>query len=197
MDGMEAKTELPTAALADARILLDTVHGSHLYGLAHPRSDVDRYVVVDRRPAGHRKARWVRHTVIGSNDVTVTDLSSFLSMCDAGVPQALEAMFAPRPQVDIIPYFRSGYRAGVWTTAETYRRTITSFIDGDSPKVRRHALRLAHNLTELMATGRFNPVLAPDVAARLTAQARTVETTMAALAVDCPVSIGPRGKESS
>ena len=171
------------------QILLDTVHGSHLYGLAHAGSDRDRYVVVARRPSDWVKARWAQQSIDGTQDVFTTDLASFLSMCDAGVPQALEAMFSAQATVDALPDFRRAYRAGVMTAGTTYRRTVKSFALAGDVKRRRHALRLAVNLSQLLATGRFSPTLDPTMVLRLTDAAVSMERTAAALDILCPVRI--------
>lgn len=138
--------------------LLETVHGSHLYRLAHEGSDVDTYRVID----GFRGARpnRVRHTVDreAGTDVTVVGLSTFMHLCEEGVPQALEAMFSPVAVVDRMAELRSAYRVG-WTTRRTYMRTAKNFINGDTEKKQRHACRLLLNLDVALRYGRFDPVL--------------------------------------
>ncbi|MDQ2737158.1 MAG: nucleotidyltransferase domain-containing protein, partial [Actinomycetota bacterium] len=147
-------TAVPTLS---ARVLLEVEHGSHLYGLSHPGSDRDRYIVLADRPAGARgKYRWATHRVHGADDVFTCDLHTFIDMAYNGVPQALEAMFAPAFETDEIAALRAGFRAGGGTVIGTYRRTIRNFAVGDF-KRQRHALRLALNLAELMRTGRFSP----------------------------------------
>jgi len=156
-----------------SRVLLDTVHGSRLYGLAHAGSDYDRYIVVSERPggkgAGNKPYRWANHDNAGSSDVVTVDLHTFLDMASKGVPQALEAMFAPAPDVDLIAPLRAGFRAVGPEVMGTYCRTIKSFALAGEPKRRRHALRLSRNLRELMHSGRFDPRLDVDTAALMTA----------------------------
>lgn len=138
--------------------LLETVHGSHLYGLDHYDSDLDTYRVIEnqRRTRKH----WVRHTVDkeAGTDVTVVDLSTFMHFCEQGVPQALEAMFSPVATVDVIADLRRSYRVGSAMRA-TYMRTAKNFALSGESKKRRHALRLLMNLYVAQRTGRFNPVL--------------------------------------
>lgn len=138
--------------------LLETVHGSHLYGLAHEGSDLDTYRVIERF-AGARLNR-VRHSVDkeAGTDVTIVGLSTFMHLCEEGVPQALEAMFSPAATIDELAELRAAYRVG-WTMGRTYMRTATNFINGDTEKKKRHAIRLLLNLNEAEVSGRFNPVL--------------------------------------
>lgn len=136
--------------------ILETVHGSRLYGLTHPGSDLDVYRVV---PSWNRARKHdVRQTVRDGVDTTVIGLSTFMHMCEQGVPQALEAMFSPVATVDRMAELREGYRVG-WMMRKTYMRTATNFINGDTEKKRRHACRLVLNLREAERTGRFNPML--------------------------------------
>lgn len=137
-------------------VLFKTQHGSHLYGLNHAGSDEDFYTVVDR-PRGARY-KWAKQTIVDGEDSVRVDLPTWLRWCDKGVPQALEAMFAPNPMVDKIPSLRAAYRAG-GEARSTYTRTIRNFVEADDFKRRRHAVRLGFNLRDLLKTGRFNPVM--------------------------------------
>ena len=139
-------------------VLFKTRHGSYLYGLNHADSDEDFYTVVNR-PRG-RRHKWAKQTIINGEDSMVLDLPTWLKLCDKGVPQALEAMFAPNPLVDNLAPLRNAYRAG-GPVRETYARTITNFVKDGEFKRRRHALRLSLNLRDLMRYGRFNPVVKP------------------------------------
>lgn len=145
---MSAPTTAPT-------LLVRAVTGSHLYGLAHAGSDLDFYEVYDRLP-GIRQAR---QTITGDLDVTRVGLSKFMAMADAGVPQALEVMFAPtdRCEVDVLADLRRAYRANVPEARATYARTIKNFAAATDAKRQRHARRLAANLTSLERWGRFDP----------------------------------------
>lgn len=139
-------------------VLLETVHGSHLYGLSHADSDLDTYRVV---PSWNRSRKNdARHKVDreAGVDLTVVGLSTFMRFCSEGVPQALEAMFSPVARVDEIRDLRRSYRVGN-TMRRTYMRTAKNFALSDEPKKQRHALRLLMNLYDAQRTGRFNPVL--------------------------------------
>lgn len=151
-------------------IILDTVHGSHLYGLSRPGSDRDTYRVV----TGENKA-YARQRMRGEDDALVIHLSRFQRSVRQGVPQALEALFSPLAILDPrwAP-FLSGLRPGITEPRMTYRRTIRNFGLGnggrtgaaaertDPVKMRRHALRLCLNLDDLVRSGRFSPRLCPD-----------------------------------
>lgn len=173
-------------------ILLDVRHGSHLYGLARPDSDEDRYVVLlDRPPGNDGKYRWAKQKIRDGIDTMTLDLHTFLDMACRGVPQALEAMFAPEAEVDEIGALRRSWRAGGGEVWHTYRRTIRRFlIDYGDLKRRRHALRLACNLEDLMRYGRFEPRLTPELAVDLTVAA-SLETPgyLAELQRRCPLSL--------
>jgi predicted nucleotidyltransferase len=135
-------------------LILRTAHGSHLYGLATPSSDRDWYEVHDRIRT--------RQTFSGNDDTLRIGLSAWLRLCDKGVPQALEAMFAPPhlAEVDLFAAFRRGYRANPAHCAQTYARTARTFIEdprGRTAKRIRHGVRILHDLDQILATGRFDP----------------------------------------
>lgn len=138
-------------------VLFKTIHGSHLYGLSHADSDQDWFVVVTKEP--YRRIRYAKQSIVDDLDTTTVDLGTFMEGCRKGVPQYLEAMMSQSPTVDLLGPLRAGYRAstGVY---DTYLRTIKSMALEDNFKQKRHALRLAINLNEICATGRFNPRLA-------------------------------------
>lgn len=141
-------------------ILFKTIHGSHLYGLNHAESDEDYYTVV-RRPRG-RRYKWAKQTIVDGVDSMRVDLPTWLRLCEKGVPQALEAMFSPMAEIDNLPFLRHAYVPG-GEVRRTYHRTIEKFIMSgeDDFKRRRHAVRLAFNLHDIMHHGQFNPVLTP------------------------------------
>ena len=139
--------------------LLNTVHGSRLYGLSRSDSDHDTYRVV--LEPGHTSQR-----VSGHDDTTVVSLNDYVRQVSVGVPQALEALWSPYAHVreEWKPYFAS-LRPGYWATLIRYDRTIKNFRSdprGHSVKRSKHAMRLALNRAEFERTGRFNPVLTPD-----------------------------------
>lgn len=140
-------------------VLFRTEHGSRLYGLSHADSDYDYYTVVDKVKTA--KAHYSTHKIVDKLDSVVVDFGTFLDNCRKGVPQALEAMFASEEHVllDEIGPLRAGYRVGSDEVWDRYLRTIKSFALEDTFKHKRHALRLALNLKDLMASGRFDPTL--------------------------------------
>lgn len=139
-------------------VLFKTVHGSHLYGLNHAGSDEDFYTVVSKVKTN--KARYAKQKIVDGIDTTTVDMGTWLRYCEAGVPQALEAMFSERPLIDHIPALRAQYTVGT-QVFDRYLRTIKSFAlnDENSYKQKRHALRLALNMQEMRGRGRFNPTL--------------------------------------
>lgn len=138
-------------------LLLRTVHGSRLYGLAHANSDFDTFEVY-----GWDKGRG-RQRVSGKDDLTRTTYDRFMRYCEKGVPQYLEAMFSRMSEVDNFPFDRLGYGIHQANTRNTYLRTVKSFwetgAETDSFKLKRHAMRLILNLRSMQETGRFNPTL--------------------------------------
>lgn len=137
------------------KLLYSVEHGSHLYGLAHPGSDMDIYSVY----FGKGKTR---QKIVNNLDTTCVSLDSFLRHASQGNPQALEAMFATNPIVDHITYLRSAFRPSIPATVDTYCRTIKNFtLSYENVKYQRHAIRLSLNLLQLLEHGEFNPTLSP------------------------------------
>lgn len=139
------------------KILFRTVTGSRLYGLHHEGSDWDYYTVVDR--VVKKKASYHTHSIVDGLDSNVLDFGTWVNECQAGTPQALEAMFSTKAEVDLIPEFRSQFRGG--TNYKKYLSTMKALVldNPDSFKHKRHSLRLAINLADLKSYGRFNPTL--------------------------------------
>ena len=154
--------------MRERTVLFKTVHGSRLYNLAHADSDNDYFTLCTNAPKS--RARYAKHKVQGQEDSLVMDFSTWLQSCEKGVPQALEAMFSTMPVVDSISAFRASYTVGTGVY-ETYFRTIKSFALQEGYKPKRHALRLALNLSEMAKTGRFNPTLSDEDAAYVSAMA--------------------------
>lgn len=96
-------------------------------------------------------------------DLTKMDLGTFAMFAYDGVPQALEAMYAPDSAVlvDNIREYRKSFRASIPAMRATYDDVIHSFRGLDKkPKMRFHTLRLATNFREASENdGRFNPVV--------------------------------------
>lgn len=164
----------------EKQTIFHTIHGSHLYGLAHAKSDTDYYEIYI---GGNKKN--ARQTINASNDdVLKMNLWRFLFNVHEGSPQALEALFSPYAEI------ASEYRAyfeGLNTSPDLararYRRTIRNFAfnhggrsasrtqrdsSNDRYKLARHSLRLTLNLNELMRYGRFNPNLSAQHANMIT-----------------------------
>lgn len=111
------------------QVMLETVHGSHLYGLSRPDSDLDTYRVVSKQHdmvPGRQPRLKTKQTLRGEDDVLEINLTEFLLKCDEGVPQALEAMFSP-VAVSAMEDFRRAYRLNTARFAVTYRRTVLNF----------------------------------------------------------------------
>lgn len=146
-------------------LLFKTVHGSHLYGLATPTSDVDTYQVIATK---HRsRLRNAKHKISGQDDVMTVDFCTWMAMCQKSVPQALEAMFSEKVEFDMIQEFRRAFVVSRSTLQDTYRRTAKAFAMEDSYKTKRHALRLCVNMWEAWEYGRFRPTLAPQEIANI------------------------------
>lgn len=156
----------------EQQLLFSTVHGSRLYGLSHVNSDYDSFEVY-----GWLKSRG-RQTVRADLDITRTSFDRFMRYCDKGVPQYLEAMFSQMATEDHIPYIRETYVPNMTHVRDVYSRTIKAFwmegTEGNSLKLRRHALRLLENLHSMESTGRFNPTLTEAQAASITHLAKTL-----------------------
>jgi hypothetical protein len=136
--------------------ILETIHGSHLYGLNHADSDLDVFrVVVSGRTKG-------RHKVTDELDLNVMPLDRFLENAFKGSHQSVEAMFSPVKTVDprYAPLFE-GFRVRGGDVYARYARTIAAFAHG-TLKQRRHAVRLGLNLRDLRVYGRFNPRLSEE-----------------------------------
>lgn len=136
--------------------ILYTMHGSHLYGLAHEHSDWDTYRVVLCDDM-----RYTSHMVDDVSDSTVIHLDRFVQQVNKGVPQALEALYSRSAthNTAYLPYLRS-LRPDPYTVADTYWRTALNFAVGDFKQMR-HAMRLVLNLHDFMRYGSFNPQLTP------------------------------------
>lgn len=147
-------------------LLLRCLVGSHLHGFAHAGSDRDFFEVHDRLFDGAAVRRRPRQQIVGDHDTVSMDLSRFMVLCAAGSPQALEAMFAPdwACEVDLLRALRQGFRADPGVVRDVYRRSIRAAEATGTAKGHRHARRLALNLDELLATGRFDPTVAERLA---------------------------------
>lgn len=113
-----------------ARVQLETIHGSHLYGLNRPGSDLDTYRVVVSDPYGDPRTLTslrTRQRIDGEDDVLETNLTAFLLKCNEGVPQALEAMFSRKAPPAPLDAYRYSYYLNTAGFAKTYKRTVMNF----------------------------------------------------------------------
>lgn len=139
-----------------SELIFSTVHGSHLYGLAHEKSDRDVYYVYDGKGTSNK----LRQTMKGDDDSVRGTLDAFLNRAIAGSHQSVEALFSNKKiwYNDMYrPYLDNLVITGGAVFAK-YERTIKKFCYGDF-KRRRHACRLRLNLQDLREYGRFNPEL--------------------------------------
>ena len=126
-----------------SELIFSTVHGSHLYGLAHEGSDRDVYYVYEG------KGRNLRHAMNGDDDSVRGTLDAFLERAYTGSHQAVEALFSQKKDWAPGMFERYGamldrlYIEGGEVFAK-YERTIKKFSYGDF-KRRRHACRLRLN----------------------------------------------------
>ena len=141
-------------------ILLETVHGSRLYGLATPESDFDSFKVIADNPT--RRGKYARQATDGTYDQIVCDLSTFVQYASKGVPQYLEAMWSPIATVDEIPEMRWSFRPDFYTTVYTYEKLINREWNEPGLKAKTRAYRWLINLLDFNEYGIFNPILSDD-----------------------------------
>lgn len=133
--------------------LLVTNHGGHLYGTASGSQGRVMVAVLDG-PGDFIDVRKENGV-----EVIMTDLGYWINRCSAGDPGALETMFAPDPLIDMVPDLRAKYTDRPdWGI---YLHEILLATEHGDESVRIHALRLAWNMHQMRATGRFDPVLHP------------------------------------
>ena len=156
-----------------AGLIFSTVHGSHLYGLAHEESDLDVYNVYEG------KSLKLRQSMSGKDDSVRGTLDAFLARAYTGSHQSVEALFskqkvwAPGMQEMYGPMLDRLYIEGGEVYAK-YERTIKKFSYGDFKK-RRHACRLSLNLRSLRDYGRFDPTLTQPEIVLCNGYAKTFE----------------------
>lgn len=141
-------------------IVFYTRHGSRLYGFDTDSSDQDWFVVTtsSRPRASHRV---IERNGLPTLDLVTVGWDAFLRLATSGSHQSLEALFSNEKVFSHLEHrpFLDGMRIVGQDVEHVYRRTIKKFCFGDF-KRRRHAVRLAGNLTELRECGRFDPRLA-------------------------------------
>lgn len=144
------------------KVVLRTVHGSHLYGLSRPDSDHDYYEIYRFLNHNWRPKKHAKQQIQGDEDELRISLDRFTDLCFKGVPQAIEVLFSP-PEAWV---FEDGWQGianqikeqlpnYMRAILETYRRTALNFFysNKDLEKKRRHAFRLLFNAQELKASG--------------------------------------------
>lgn len=145
-------------------ILYRTIVGSRLYRTNRPDSDYDWLEVhssMRSRP---------RQVIQGDDDTIKVTLSTFMTLASEGRHQMLEAMFAPKTDVDMFYDMRRNFYPDTAKTVNLYRRTINKFGDHKSrkrDKAMQTALRMTYSLEEFLQKGRFDPVLDSDLASVL------------------------------
>ena len=139
-------------------VIFTTIHGSHLYGLATPFSDVDTFTVTtSHNTRAHQRVR-------GNDDQTTMGLDTFLEYAYTGSHQSVEALFSPFKVWHSHEYLApmlDGMRVGGPDVLAKYQRTVTKFAHADDFKRRRHACRLWLNMQALRSDGRFSPRMTP------------------------------------
>lgn len=174
-------------------VLFKTPHGSRLYGFATADSDEDWYIVTPTRPVA-RKFN-ARQKITGDQDVLAVDFKTFTAMATKGTPQALETMFSRQAESQFFEEYRNSWHASDPEVIHTYMRTIKSFSMNDYEgkqgyKQRRHALRLALNLEELLYRGRFNPTLSAITAEKVSILAtKKGDEYLKELKAICPIEV--------
>lgn len=141
--------------MTGAEVIFTTVHGSHLYGLNHPFSDLDTFTVTTSN-------RGARQKVAGNSDSVTIGWDAFITYAFSGSHQSVEALFSPYKEWHSHEYLRhylNGMRVMGGDVLSKYQRTIKSFAYSDDMKRRRHACRLWLNMQGLRVEGRFNPVM--------------------------------------
>ena len=144
-------------------LLLRVQAGSRLYGYATDASDDDYFEVhtepfmIETRDA----PRQVRQTIVDGIDTTQMTLSHFMERAAAGSHQALDAMFAAEPLVDLLGSLRASYQAG-YEVVPAYERIITKFAAQTGFRKQRHALRALFNLQDMLVSGRYAPELSEE-----------------------------------
>lgn len=156
--------------MTQKRILLKTLHGSHLYGLNAATSDIDYYLVYEFPWKNYRPKKQIDQNIKNDEDITTASLERFTDICLKGVPQSLETLFSDSSKW--LEYNSSWYhkrdkikelvRLNITAVLETYKRTALNFFEKDDFKKNRHALRLCLNAVDLKKNGSFNPTLRPD-----------------------------------
>lgn len=142
------------------KVVLRTIHGSWLYGLATMQSDHDYYEIYDFMNHRYRPKKQSMQRIQDDSDEVKISLERFTDICFKGVPQALEVLYAPQEAwlIDndwhvIADKLKLDLQNHMSTVLDTYRRTALNFFHSKTDKRRRHAFRLLINARELKESG--------------------------------------------
>lgn len=146
-------------------VVLATVHGSHLYGLAHEGSDLDLYLVSSSTRRNHQ-------SVVNGLDVSVLSLSTYLDVLSEATHQAVEALNSPYaefrgPYTSMLRAYRpsrSRFAFRALRAAQSFERRAA---EGalDPAKALRHKQRLNGQVSDMLRYGRFDPSRGPQYCA--------------------------------
>jgi predicted nucleotidyltransferase len=145
--------------------VLKCLHGSHLYGLARPDSDLDYYEIYDFYNRRYRPKKQSSQKIVGQLDEVKITLDRYIDLCFKGVPQAVEVLFSPEETwviendwLNISSQIKSELRNHMPAILETYKRTALNFFFSkkDGEKKKRHAFRLLLNASELKVSGQMH-----------------------------------------
>lgn len=166
-------------------LLLETPLGSRLHGLASATSDIDTLQVFSNRENHKQASNRPTHKIDGEDDRLTVQLSTFLALCDKGVPQMLEAMFSPQAyRSPLMQAYSAAYRPNLGACYDTFTRVMKAeLLRGDAGKAKsyRHALRLTEYMNQLHLNGRFNPTLSEEKATLFLTLCQDREATYAYL----------------
>lgn len=114
----------------------------------------------------HKKTKVVKRMAY-RYDMTEMDFGTFARFAYMGIPQALEAMYAPEDStmIDHLTAYRSAFRPSLPLMRDNYRRVIRNHNTMEhTAKQRFHALRLAYNFREAQeGDGTFSPRLEKEI----------------------------------
>lgn len=145
--------------------LITLKHGSHLYGLDTPDSDLDLYTIYDFRHKNYRPSKQIEQSINDETDHVKISLDKYIEHLKKGVPQAVEVLFShPDKWLDHDPEWECiagslEQLLDIGVILETYKRTIINFFETDNFKKNRHGFRLLLNANELKRTYSMNPTL--------------------------------------
>lgn len=151
------------------KTLIKTLHGSHLYGLSTPESDVDYYEVYRFLNQRYRPKKLAQQNISDNIDSFRVERDRFHNFCIKGVPQAIEVLYAPEDAIiyadeewySFVDLIKEDVLNNLSEVLETYKRTALNFWKDDQKK-KRHAYRLLCNAEQLRFTGRMDARLSEE-----------------------------------